>query len=232
MIIITDAHVSKIKGNDASFLKMLEALEKNSQDLIFLGDIFDLWIALPRYEDDIHREFISWCREQKKHRTIGYMAGNHEFYMTNERARAFTWYSQDAWQAGKEGILFVHGDQINRKDRKYLYFRILARSQIVKFIVRYLPLGPKVVEFIKEELKKTNLEFRLGLPKEEIEFFAEARFAEGADTIFVGHFHQEYTYRNRESRELHILPDWHRTQKVTVYRRNPKKITFLHWREL
>ena len=65
MIIITDAHVSKIKGNDASFLKMLEALEKNSQDLIFLGDIFDLWIALPRYEDDIHREFISWCREQK-----------------------------------------------------------------------------------------------------------------------------------------------------------------------
>ena len=160
------------------------------------------------------------------------MEGNREYYLSKELGDAFSWCSTDAWWRDEAGALFVHGDQINRKDRKYLYFRILARSQIVKFIVRYLPLGPKVVEFIKEELKKTNLEFRLGLPKEEIEFFAEARFAEGADTIFVGHFHQEYTYRNRESRELHILLDWHRTQKVTVYRRNPKKITFLHWREL
>src|SRR5210317_281851 len=49
MIIITDAHISKAKGNHAIFFKMLESLEKNNQDLIFLGDIFDLWVALPRY---------------------------------------------------------------------------------------------------------------------------------------------------------------------------------------
>ncbi len=77
MIIITDAHISKTKGNHAIFFKMLEFLEKNNQDLIFLGDIFDLWVALPRYEEEIHQDFIAWCRIQKSHRTIGYMEGNY-----------------------------------------------------------------------------------------------------------------------------------------------------------
>ena len=43
-------------------------------------NIFDLWIALPRYEDEIHTKFIDWCRKQKHIRTIGYLEGNHEFY--------------------------------------------------------------------------------------------------------------------------------------------------------
>ena len=232
MIFVTDAHVSKANGNSSSFFEMLETFEKNSQDLIFLGDIFDLWIAMPRYEEDIHRDFIAWCREQKKHRTIGYMEGNHDFYLSNEKVQAFSWYSQDPWQADGAGTLFVHGDQINRKDRQYLLFRILVRNQITKFIIRNLPLGPKIVVYIKEKLKMTNVKFRLGLPKEEIEYFAESRFAEGADTIFVGHFHQEYTYRNRELKELYALPDWFSTQRVTVYRRKPKKIEYVHWKSL
>ena len=90
MIIITDAHISKSKGNYAIFFKMLESLEKNNQDLIFLGDIFDLWVALPRYEEEIHQDFIAWCRRQKSHRTIGYMEGNHEYYLVKERASDFT----------------------------------------------------------------------------------------------------------------------------------------------
>ena len=129
MIIITDAHISKSKGNHASFFKMLESFERNSRDLIFLGDIFDLWVALPRYEEEIHREFIAWCRRQKIHRTIGYMEGNHEFYLANERASDFTWCSMDAWRRDAAGALFVHGDRINRKDKNYLAFRKLAKNK-------------------------------------------------------------------------------------------------------
>jgi hypothetical protein len=62
------------------------------------------------------------------------------------------------------------------------------------------------MNFIREELKKTNLEFRMHLPKEEIEFFAESRFSEGVDTIFAGHFHQEYLYHNRKLKKMYVLP--------------------------
>ena len=148
MIIIADAHVSKANGNHATFFKMLEILERNSQDLVFLGDIFDLWVALPRYEEDIHRDFIAWCRNQKKFRTIGYMEGNREYYLSKELGDAFSWCSTDAWWRDEAGALFVHGDQINRKDRNYLGFRKLVKNNITKSILRCLPLGPKVAASI------------------------------------------------------------------------------------
>ncbi len=97
MIIVTDAHISKARGNHKVFYHMLEAIEKTEHDLIFLGDIFDLWVALPRYETDIHSKFIAWCLEQKKNRTIGFLEGNHEYYLASQRGQAFTWCSNDAW---------------------------------------------------------------------------------------------------------------------------------------
>ena len=232
MIIITDAHVSSAKKNYITFFQMLEAIRGNDQDVIFLGDIFDLWIALPRYEEDIHRDFIDWCRDQKQYRTIGYMEGNHEYYLADERGDAFTWCSVDPWWQDAAGTLFVHGDQVNRRDRKYLSFRKLAKNKITKFITRCLPFGPKIADFIKQGLKKTNVEFRIDLPRGEIELFAKRRFAEGIDTIFVGHFHQEYLFRDRESKELHILPDWFSTQKVTLYHRKFREVASVHWKNL
>ena len=232
MIIVTDAHISEANGNQAVFFKMLECLQGNSQDLIFLGDIFDLWIALPRYEENIHRDFISWCRLQKNHRTIGYMEGNHEYYLANERAADFSWCSHEPWRRNASGILFVHGDQINRKDKKYLKFRKLAKNNITKSILRYLPFGPQITQIIKRELKKTNTNFRTQLPEAEIKNFGKARFAEGVKTIFMGHFHRQYLYHNHDSKALYLLPDWFSTQKVTIYNRATGQVRFLRWEEL
>ena len=232
MIIITDAHISKSRKNHTFFFKMLESFERNSQDLVFLGDIFDLWIALPRYEEGFHRDFCAWCRRQKSRRAIGYLEGNHEYYLANERASDFTWCSMNAWQRDATGTLFVHGDQVNRKDKNYLVFRQLVRNKISKFIISRLPLGPEIVKSVKHALKKTNTKFRMHLPEAEIEDFAQARFAEGVNVIFMGHFHQPYFYRNHDAKELHVLPDWLSTQKVTIYHRNSKEIKTIHWKEV
>ena len=89
MIIVSDAHINKSRGNHSEFFKMLAAIEKTEHDLIFLGDIFDLWIALPRYEEDIHVNFIAWSREQKDSRTIGFLEGNHEFYVGIDKSLDF-----------------------------------------------------------------------------------------------------------------------------------------------
>ncbi len=70
------------------------------------------------------------------------------------------------------------------------------------------------------------------LPREEVKLFAESRFAEGIDTILVGHFHQEYLYCNADSKKLYVLPDWFSTQKVTVFDQKSKKATYLHWKQI
>ena len=69
-------------------------------------------------------------------------------------------------------------------------------------------------------------------PEAEIEDFGKARFAEGVKTIFMGHFHRQYFYSNRDSKSLYILPDWFSTQKVAIYSRDTGEVRFVRWEEL
>jgi UDP-2,3-diacylglucosamine hydrolase len=232
MIIVTDAHIGKNTDDQAAFFRMLESFERTGHDVVFLGDIFELWIAMPRYEEDIHARFRAWCRSQKTIRTIGFLEGNHEFYLEEKKPATFTWCSKIAWQPANTGVLFVHGDQINPKDKMYLIFRQLTKNKFAKFILHTLPFGPLLIGSIQLELNRKNSKDRRYIPKGKIEKFAESRFAEGVDTIFVGHFHREYRYRNADSKELWVLPDWFSTQKITVYQEHPKQITTIPWQEL
>ena len=232
MIIVSDAHVGKRQKNHKAFFEMLKFFEDNHHDLIFLGDIFDLWVALPDYESALHYDFIDWCREQKKYRTIGFVEGNHEFYLHTERAQDFSWVSLNSWYQRDSGILFVHGDQINRRDRFHLGFRKLLKSNMAKFLMHKLPIGPGIAEAINQHLRLTNSKFKLKLPLGEIGVFADSKFAEGVETIFVGHFHQEHIYSNRDSKKLYILPDWFSSQKVTVFNQKSKEAAFLHWKNI
>ena len=152
----------------------------------------------------------------------------------NQRAEAFTWCSREAWWREDPGTLFVHGDQINRNDKNYLRFKKLTKNNLTKYILRFLPLGPKIADTIKSGLKRTNSQFRWQMPWDEINYFAESWFAEGVDTIFMGHFHREYRYRksNQESKILHLLPDWLSTQKITVFQKDPTSVLTGHWTKL
>lgn len=232
MIIVTDAHIGKAAEYHAAFFQMLEAIEKTGHDLVFLGDIFELWIAMPRYEDEIHTRFSAWCRTQKTIRTIGFLEGNHEFFVAEEKPEAFTWCTNNAWRLMETAALFVHGDQINRNDKMYQIFKKLTKNKLTKFILRTVPCGPWLLGPLQLGLNCMNSKNHAYIPEKEIEKFAESKFAEGVDTIFVGHFHREYCYRRGKSKELRVLPDWLNTQKITIYQERSKKITSILWQDL
>jgi UDP-2,3-diacylglucosamine pyrophosphatase LpxH len=232
LVIIADAHISRRQGNADAFLEMLAALEKGVGDVVFLGDIFDLWIALPRYENDLHRTFLSWCRKQKPRRRIGFIEGNHEFFLARRHAAAFTWCTQLAWWKDSEGNLFCHGDRINRHDRNYLTFRKLTKNPITRTAIHCLPMGPKLVNHVKRRLKGTNRAFRKSLPKVQLRKFAEERFQEGATRIFLGHFHQSYFYRGAHGGQLHTLPDWYSRGWISVLSADRHALRQGPWRDM
>ena len=125
---IADAHIA---GGEVEqeFFRMLERLSAlpPSVAVVFLGDIFELWIALRRYEADLHRRFIRWCETEKQKRQIIFTEGNHEFFLPR---RLFT-------RSGRGDIrindlLFTHGDRINPKDIPYLFFRMGVRNFFTK----------------------------------------------------------------------------------------------------
>lgn len=232
MIIIADSHISDAAGNQNDFFSMLKAFEGNDEDIIFLGDIFDLWIALPRYESGIHRRFLGWCRENKKHRTIGFAEGNHEFFVADEKRDIFSWSSSLAWYADPQGNFFCHGDQINSRDRNYLLFRRFIKNRCIKTVIRFFPYGPVVFENFKKSLKKTNRIFKKQLPVQEIRSFARTGFDMGAEKIFTGHFHRKHIYCDSSGKELHILPDWFSSETVVLYNEKSGHVSYHHWSEI
>ena len=68
-LMIADAHLTCRKPED-DFFRVLDAVARLPGDIgvIFLGDVFDLWIALRGYENDEHRRFLDWCRREKTKR--------------------------------------------------------------------------------------------------------------------------------------------------------------------
>jgi UDP-2,3-diacylglucosamine pyrophosphatase LpxH len=229
MILITDAHVGETQGNAAEFFEMLDRLGADDRDLAFLGDIFDLWIALPGYEGPIHREFCAWCRRQKRRRRIGFMEGNHEFFVARERADVFSWCTDAPWRREHGGLLFVHGDLVNRRDFNHRAFRKLSKSPLSRSFLRHAPRGPAFAAALKRRLRYANRKFRTGLPEGEIRRFAEERLSAGVHTILVGHFHTGQSYQGTR---LHLLPDWHSSKSLALLDPGDGTLSQMHWREL
>ena len=232
MILVTDAHVSLANRNHEEFFEMLDHLATLSEDVVFLGDIFDLWIGLPGYQDGIHAHFLAWCREQKAVRMVGLVEGNHEFFVAERHGGNFSWCEKAERQVAEGRVLCVHGDLINRHDLNYLRFRKVSKSAIVKTLVRFLPGGRWLVQRLKKDLKKTNKAFRISLPRDEVDRFAAERLVGDVERIFVGHFHQEYSVSPRPGTALHILPDWFATRKVAHYDPRRGSLTCVPWRQL
>ena len=223
MIIIADAHISQNNDTGAEFMAMLKALENTTQDVVFLGDIFDLWIAFPRYETALHRDFLQWCREQQEHRKVLFLEGNHEFFVDEERRSAFTSYNDDIAGLQINDILFIHGDRINFNDKNYLRFRRLVKSRACRFFVHWVPCGRQIVHYFRSGIKKTNHNFRRFIPMTEITAFARSVRDRGVKTIFIGHFHHAEIIQDAEQ-TICMLPDWLTTRKVMYF--DPAANTF------
>lgn len=233
MFIISDAHISEDHGGKSDeFFRMLLALEKSDDDIVFLGDIFDLWIALPRYEQDIHRRFLVWCAAQKRRRRVGFVEGNHEYFLARNRSRFFSWCTDAAWWRDEDGNLFCHGDQVNLQDRNYMLFRRVAKSGLSRFLMRLLPGGPHLTKQLRVRLTNTNQKFRRRLPLKAIATFADSRFKDGTPLVFVGHFHKIHSYRDSRGRTLHTVPWWFENGIITRFDTDAGTVRYGEWKTL
>ncbi len=230
MIIIADAHVSHERGNVDGFFHMLAAFSRLDRDLIFLGDIFDLWIGIPRYEQDIHRRFRRWCETNARKRRIWFLEGNHEFFLSNppgptprEAApdNGKPRYMDTTCMIDETGCGFSHGDQINRSDRRYLLFRRFTRSWFGRFLLQAAPSGPLLTDCLRRAMKNGNKAVKRWFPETDVRRFAAERFEDGAHTLFLGHFHREMIETAGAPR-LCLAPAWFTDGRVVVVNRSPE----------
>ena len=234
LILVADTHVRPGSNAEFAFFRMLEKLGDSRYDVIFLGDIFELWIALPAYEEPSHARFLKWCRQQLARRRIGFIEGNHEFFVSSEHGNHFSWSTEGSYWRDTAGNLYVHGDQINRRDSRYLQFRRLTKNRATKALLRLLPAGHLICSRLNQMLRKTNPHHRQGVPEGQIQEFARHWFADGIERIFIGHFHTASRYQGTSTGLLYLLPAWLESGQVT--RVNPNNVgapvEFIDWQRL
>ncbi len=218
-LVIADAHLcgGEEKRTDDFFrlLKQIDSLPEECA-VVFLGDIFELWVAQRSYEDPLHASFLSWCKNARLKRPVLFLEGNHEFYVTQARHNAFTQVSSRGITLG--GIRFEHGDRINRADYSYRLLRILLRNPFTRFLAALSGpfFGPAAADKIRRSLKNSNRKHKKFFPENAV----ERRLLEMAEQkkerlLVLGHFHRSIR-RETDGCTLHVVPAFQDQGEIAV----------------
>ena len=234
LLIVTDAHLLPGAPPTDDFLEMLEAVSSSAHDVLFLGDIMELWMAIGRYEDELHARFIEWCGKERDKRKLFFIEGNHEYFVASKYRRFFTGASEDALQLGN--ALFAHGQYIqeapwgiNRLTQRFF------KSWFTRLVLRVIPGGETIIRKVKGALGSNGKYPHPVVPEARIEAWA-GRLLEGdtpVDHLFLGHFHAARTLPLPGGRTCHVLPPWKEAGEVTLFDLDANRIVAAGpWRQV
>lgn len=187
LILVADPHWGREpSGLDAATTAHPEA------DWLFLGDVFDAWVALPNFESEPQRRFLAWVDARRgAGRWVGLWAGNRDFFLDRHAGRFDLAGEGLGGELPGEGLAFEHGDLVNGADRAYRAWNSVARSGVVWLLARLLPppAARALARDLERRLRTANRNYKLAFP--EAAFRAVAATHAGS-TFLTGHFHTEH----------------------------------------
>ena len=231
LLLIADSHVRSGKNSFGAFFQMLSWIETTNYDVVFLGDIMELWIGLKGYEEEIHKRFLSWCAAEKKHRKIYFLEGNHEYFVLPGHARYFTKAAHDELRIG--GLLLTHGDTL-AATRAHLRFRWWCKSRLAWFLLRFMPFAKSCVRLIKRKLERRSRMRKKAFPERALSSWSAEQFQSNAppNAILAGHFHKQFQIKRKDGTLFAVLPAWMDRGEVALYLPDENKIFFHNWHSM
>jgi UDP-2,3-diacylglucosamine pyrophosphatase LpxH len=223
--LVADSHLGDSRAPGPEFIAMLRGLP-HAKAVVFLGDLFQVWLALPKYWDANARAVLDGFRalQVAGTRTV-FVVGNREFFLprtpaaTVARGLPFDHIVPGAavmtWAGRRYGL--THGDVVNRRDSQYLKWRHFSRGRAFEALFRAMPgsIARRVAAKLERALAGTNKEIKIQYPADELEAFASTVLP-GLDDFFIGHFHRdEVIAAPGQIATLRIIPDWF-SRKVLV----------------
>lgn len=229
-LIIADSH--EISGAKSEFFEMLDAISKTSYDVIFLGDIMDLWIAKDKYEDAIQNDFAAWCKKEISKRRIYYVEGNHEFFVESKYNGVIGKVSTDNIRT--DGMLIAHGHKIQGGFFNFTrIFLALAKSMFGSAVLNVMPNGRAFAAYMKKKMgSRTHFNCCNHIPETAVRKWCKKNADENTSDIFIGHFHIAGDYDINEKTKCHILPSWKENKEVALFDSNTRTFKTENWHAL
>lgn len=196
----------------SAFLRFLSSLPDDSS-LILLGDIFDFYFE---YRTVIHNSYfdIFFALHALKERGIGlhFIGGNHDSWVGPfmQGELGITVHAERVLiEAQGRAIMAVHGDLILPGDYGYKLLKAIIRNRAVIAAAKCIhpDLLSAIAVLVSKLSKKITKRSYEPLAHRVAEHVFERYFAEGNDTLIMGHIHFPLR-RIQDGKEFIILGDW------------------------
>ncbi|MEW5806983.1 MAG: metallophosphoesterase [Acidobacteriota bacterium] len=226
LVFVADAHINENPKEVSIFRNFLQKTYPTTGTLCILGDLFDLWVAKKRLEQDYHSNIIDQLRALKMAGVrLLYIEGNRDFHIRH-------CYLGDPFDAVSNGELaeefdgrrfyLSHGDMVNTDDKAYLFWRRISKSRFVWRSFNVLPLSAEAVmaKKIKRMLKETNIKYRSYFPYDKCRAFGERMLNKSFDIVVIGHLHKQEIFEfniNGSRRLLYSMPAWKDEKRYLLF---------------
>jgi UDP-2,3-diacylglucosamine hydrolase len=224
---LSDAHLGvdspeQEAGREARLHQFLTTLPGRASALYIVGDLFDFWFE---YRTAIPRRHFATLAALRRLREAGvevhYLNGNHDFWLGPFLSRELGLVThRDAVALRLQGhhVWLHHGDGLVGGDSGYRLLRRLLRHR--GSIALYQLLHPDLGIPLARHVSRWSRHSRPDRPLDGDRLWrqiAEPRFAEGFDTVMIGHFHRPYE-RRENGRTFFVLGDWMESFTYVVLR--------------
>lgn len=218
---LADAHLGEEDNSYNEFILSIEKIPINIiSHFIVLGDLFKFFIGIEKWITAEQKRILEEIYKLKKNgvKTI-FIEGNRDFFLEEKiLSKYFDFIGEEfILNYDEKKFLFIHGDKINKKDIKYLFWNKFSKSFFLYFITKKLPkklLFPFYV-FLEKSMRNMNFKYRGKIPFNEINFFANS-LKENFDYVIFGHFHKSYRDRIGQ-KELILLPAFKDTKEIWYF---------------
>ncbi len=215
LVLAADPHVGRDDPDLPAFLAWLAARKDDAGTVVLLGDLFSLWLGLPRWTEPHHRAVLDACADLRAAGVrVVLVEGNRELWAEPWAGRAFDVVARE-WRHEAPGgprWLFLHGDLLNRDDRRNLAFQAVVRSGATRAFFRALPAGAALAfgRRLERALRGRTRRARTAPAPGQLAAWARELARRGADAVALGHFHVELQRppAGPGEAELLLVPDW------------------------
>ncbi|MFQ5671017.1 MAG: UDP-2,3-diacylglucosamine diphosphatase [Acidobacteriota bacterium] len=213
LVFVADVHLEETDPESQPFSAFLRSLAGNTRVCVIVGDLFNVWLAKPRFMSPSQSRLLDVLRDVASRGVrFKYVEGNRDYFVAeNWEGDPFVQVATSTLteQAGPNRLLVAHGDLINAADRPYRAWRALSRSLPVRFFLSLLPsvTGRRLASRLEHKLRGTNQRHKTSLPQEQFKKYARRALDSGHQGVVLGHFHQELAMPV-DGGTLWVLPDW------------------------
>jgi len=217
--LVSDAHLGGPGGAAAPLVVQLgELAGQGAKRVVFLGDLFQIWVGAPKYETpEIVETMAALAALRRQGIELAYLEGNRDFFLAGSAYAAYFDHLglEYAFVEGGRRYLAVHGDGLNDRDRKYRFWRWLSKSAPSRFFARHLPprLAWRLMRSTEQGLSRTNFKHKIYIPELVLRAYGERRLAEGHDVLLLGHFHEPRSWRVAGG-EVRIVEAWFTSRRI------------------